>query len=81
MAVTVYTSPSIATTVKHTPSWATLWSICNDEVNGARTSKCTLAPSCRNATKVPWASMIPVNMGQKYAALGRGFSETVCRSV
>ena len=32
MAVTVYSASLIATTVRHTPLWATLWSIFNSLV-------------------------------------------------
>ena len=62
MAVTTYSSPSIFTTVRHTPLWATLWSIFSSPTNEHVSVRSILSLSCVTALTVANSSIIPENM-------------------
>ena len=62
IAVTIYSSPLILTTVKQTPLCATLWSIFNSEVIVDFKEICTLLPSLSTLTTSAICSIIPVNI-------------------
>ena len=61
-ATTSYSSPSMFTTVRHTPLCATLWSIFNSFAIGVRSLMRTFPPSLRIPDTVATVSMMPVSM-------------------
>ena len=62
IAVTVYWSPLMFTTVRQTPLWQTLWSIFSSLVNEHVKVRSTFPPYRFMATMVAISSTIPLNM-------------------
>ena len=62
IAVTWYSDPSRDSTVRHTPSWDTLWSMWSSWVREDVMLNFLLVPSCIIEEMLPIASMSPVNM-------------------